>query len=109
MMCCRPNHLRAGISIVPTMAKPLKTAPATRKDDNLLEELLGDMRVAQLDRFDRVQLAEVVRTCRRHRSLSAAGRELFAASRARRASTNDTDRLRKYLARFDLDFASVAG
>ena len=56
---------------------------------------------------DRVQLAEVVRTCRRHRSLSAAGRELFAASRERRASTNDTDRLRKYLARFELSFAMI--
>ncbi|MGK0201180.1 MAG: transcriptional regulatory protein RtcR [Planctomycetota bacterium] len=84
-----------------------EAAPATASDDNLLEELLGHARVEQLDRFDRVQLAEVVRTCRRHRSLSAAGRELFAASRARRASTNDTDRVRKYLARFDLDFASL--
>lgn len=82
-------------------------APATAGDDDLLEELLGHVRVEQLDRFDRVQLAEVVRTCRRHRSLSAAGRELFAASRARRASTNDTDRLRKYLARFELNFTTV--
>lgn len=76
-------------------------------DDALLEEVLGPIKVEQLDRFDRVQLAEVIRTCRRHRSLSAAGRELFAASRARRASTNDSDRVRKYLARFDLDFASL--
>jgi len=84
-------------------------SPSSAGDDELLAELVGTVRVDQLDRFDRVQLAEVVRTCRRHRSLSAAGRELFAASRARRASTNDTDRLRKYLARFDLDFATVTG
>ena len=77
-------------------------------DDELLEQLLGAQRVEQLDRFDRVQLAEVVRTCRRHRSLAAAGRELFAASRARRASVNDADRLRKYLARFDLDYKTIA-
>ena len=84
------------------------TATATAElDDDLLEEVLGSTRVEQLDRFDRVQLAEVIRISRRHRSLSAAGRELFAASRTRRASTNDTDRLRKYLAKFDLDFATI--
>ena len=41
------------------------------------------------------------------KSLSAAGRELFAASRAQRASTNDADRLRKYLARFGIDWATI--
>ncbi len=76
-------------------------------DDALLAEVLGDERLAQLDRFDRVQLAEVVRCCRRHRSLSAAGRELFAVTREKRATTNDADRLRKYLARFQLDHAAI--
>ncbi|MEZ6038611.1 MAG: RNA repair transcriptional activator RtcR [Planctomycetota bacterium] len=76
-------------------------------DDELLREVLGAAQLDELDRFDRVQLAEVVRTCRRHRSLSAAGRELFAASRAKKASSNDADRLRKYLARFGLDFVAV--
>jgi len=41
------------------------------------------------------------------RSLSAAGRELFAASRSERTSRNDADRLRKYLSRFELDFAEL--
>lgn len=71
-----------------------------------LEALLGDG-VAQLDRFDRVQLEDVVRLCARSRSLSQAGRELFAVSRGQRASTNDADRLRKYLARFGLDWEQV--
>ena len=72
-----------------------------------LERLLGPAGAAALDRFDRVQLADVVNVCRAARSLSEAGRELFAASRARKASTNDADRLRKYLARFGLDFESL--
>lgn len=55
-----------------------------------------------LDRFDRVQLADVIRVCRQARSLAEAGRILFAASRTRRSTTNDTDRLRKYLARFQI-------
>ena len=41
------------------------------------------------------------------RSMSEAGRKLFAASRARRNSVNDADRLAKYLARHDLDWPSV--
>jgi len=71
-----------------------------------LEALLGE-RVAALDRFDRVQLEEVVRVCAKSKSLSQAGRELFAVSRQQRASTNDADRLRKYLARFDLEWEQI--
>lgn len=74
-----------------------------------LAALLPDRALAEIDPFDRVQLAHVVATCRRSRSLSEAGRTLFAASRARRGSTNDADRLRKYLARFDLSWAQLAG
>jgi len=40
-------------------------------------------------------------------ALSEAGRASFAASRARRACANDADRLRKYLARFGLEWARV--
>jgi transcriptional regulatory protein RtcR len=74
-----------------------------------LEELLGHVGVAALDRFDRVQLADVVSVSRVSRSLSDAGRTLFAASRARKSSSNDADRLRKYLARFGLEFERVRG
>ena len=73
-----------------------------------LEALIGSVAVAALDPFDRVQLAEVVRVCRRSRSLSEAGRTLFSASRARRSSSNDADRLRKYLQRFGLDWSRIA-
>ena len=84
-----------------------ESARGSAADDELLRQLLGDERLAALDRFDRVQLAEVVRCCRRARSLSAAGRELFAVTRQKRATANDADRLRKYLARFGLDHAAV--
>lgn len=72
-----------------------------------LAALLGDA-AGDVDRFDAVQLRDVVAVCRRSRSLSEAGRELFAASRAKRTSTNDADRLRKYLARFGLDWERVS-
>ncbi|KPF68586.1 transcriptional regulator [alpha proteobacterium AAP81b] len=75
-----------------------------RDNDDPLAGLLGADQAAMLDAFDRVQLAHVVAVCRASRSLSEAGRTLFAASRARRATSNDADRLRKYLARFDLSW-----
>jgi transcriptional regulatory protein RtcR len=73
-----------------------------------LEHLLGPERLAAVDPFDRVQLAEVLRVCRRARSLSEAGRMLFSASRARRSAPNDADRLRKYLQRYGLDWARIS-
>jgi transcriptional regulatory protein RtcR len=72
-----------------------------------LETLLDAEAIAAIDPFDRVQLAETLRVCRASRSLSEAGRILFAASRTRRKSENDADRLRKYLARFNLSWSAV--
>ncbi|HKQ50432.1 MAG TPA: RNA repair transcriptional activator RtcR [Phycisphaerae bacterium] len=71
-----------------------------------LETLLGP-RIGALDEFDRVQLAHVVRVCRESLSLSAAGRRLFAASRTQRTVPNDADRLRKYLARFGMEWTAL--
>lgn len=76
---------------------------------DVLQEVMGAERVGRLDRFDRVQLEDVVLVCRACDSLSSAGRLLFAASREERASVNDADRLRKYLARFGLTFAQTRG
>jgi transcriptional regulatory protein RtcR len=76
-------------------------------DDDAGDELAGLLApeaLAGIDPFDRVQLSDVVRVCRRSRSLSDAGRRLFAVSRTRKAAPNDADRLRKYLARFGLDW-----
>jgi len=77
------------------------------KDDTILEQLLGTEALAAIDLFDRLQLAAVIRVCQRAKSLSDAGRQLFAASRAVRTSSNDADRLRKYLQRFGLDWSSI--
>ena len=75
---------------------------------DLLREVFSAERLERIDLFDQSQLAAVIAICRESASLSAAGRRLFAASRQEKASANDADRLRKYLARFDLDWASVS-
>jgi transcriptional regulatory protein RtcR len=69
-----------------------------------LEAIVGER---ALDPFDRAQLAAVVAVCRSSNNLSDAGRKLFAVSRTDRTTTNDADRLRKYLARFDLDWTQI--
>jgi transcriptional regulatory protein RtcR len=76
-------------------------------DEAVVAEVLDPERAAALDRFDLVQLAEVLRVCRDARSLSAAGRSLFAASRGRKKSVNDADRLCKYLARFGIEWRAL--
>lgn len=64
---------------------------------------MGDA-VDNLDAFDRFQLEGVVNVCRDSKTLSDAGRKLFAVSRTEKTSSNDADRLKKYLARFGLTF-----
>jgi len=73
----------------------------------LVDRIMPRESAARLDRFDRVQLEDVLQACRRAASLSAAGRLLFDRSREQKKIVNDADRLRKYLARFDLEWSDV--
>lgn len=83
-------------------------AGAAEDDDfRLVAEVLGEDKAGALDRLDIVQLAEVVRTCRRTPSMSAAGKRLFAASRRKRKTINDSDRVKKLLTRYGLSWTEV--
>lgn len=81
--------------------------PHDHNHETVLESVLDDQARAQIDLFDQAQLAFVIQVCRESSTLSAAGRKLFAATREHRKTANDADRLRKYLARFNLDWAGV--
>lgn len=100
---------RIDTECVDTEITRLKRLWSGQTDDghSLLADVMDEESVASIDPFDRVQLIETIRVCRSSRSLSEAGRILFAASRARRRSANDADRLRKYLGRFGLDWAAL--
>ena len=74
-----------------------------------LLDLLDEAACGEIDPFDHVQLCHVIVVCRRSKSISEAGRELFAVSRKKRAVANDADRLKKYLSKFGLDFAKCQG
>ena len=56
-----------------------------------------------------LRVAEVTRLARECRSLSEAGRRLFAVSRASKKAPNDADRLSKYLGRFGLRWEDLRG
>lgn len=75
--------------------------------ENALERVLSTEQIEKLDLFDRVQLAAVLNVCRECRSMAEAGRRLFAISRQARTSSNDSDRLKKYLARFGLGWDDI--
>lgn len=85
------------------------TGDSTPYRDVELEALLDESAISQIDPFDRAQLTEVIRICRASRTLSDAGRKLFAVSRTKKGTPNDADRLRKYLTRFGLAWAQIQG
>lgn len=72
-------------------------------------DLISESTWSGLDLFDQIQLAEVLRICCNARNLSEAGRILFSVSRQEKRTTNDADRLRKYLARFNLGWEEIQG
>jgi len=75
--------------------------------DETLTGLFTDTELGELDLFDRLQLQAVLTVCRESNSAADAGRKLFAATRKQRSSINDSDRLRKYLGRFGLDWTRI--
>lgn len=72
-----------------------------------LSDVLSRESLEQMDLFDALQLQAVIAVCRSSRSLSDAGRKLYAASRSSKVKPNDADRLKKYLAKFELDWERV--
>jgi transcriptional regulatory protein RtcR len=73
----------------------------------ILSRFLDRDQLADMDLFDRAQLTQVINLCQDSRTLSDAGRRLFGASRAKKTSSNDADRLRKYLGRFGLEYSQL--
>lgn len=72
---------------------------------NLVRKLLGED--YGIDPFDAVQLEYVLKVIVQSNSLADAGRTMFAHTRSMKSSSNDSDRLKKYLARFGVDFSSA--
>ena len=76
-------------------------------DDGTLAALLGKGYAAWFDEFDLVQFAHVVAVCRTSSTAADAAKKLFAVSRKAKKSSNDSDRLTKYLSRFGVKFKDI--
>ena len=95
-----------------TKNSPSNNSPDTTLDSetieqgshNVLRQYLDEDMLATIDPFDAVQLAYVTEVCINHKNQAAAGRYLYANSRDKLKSPNDSDRLRKYLLKFGLKF-----
>ncbi|HMQ10942.1 MAG TPA: RNA repair transcriptional activator RtcR [Oligoflexia bacterium] len=72
-----------------------------------LSSVLSQQYINQMDNFDKTQLSHVISICRQSQSISEAGRKLFNVSRTKKASINDADRLKKYLAKFNLSWKDL--
>lgn len=81
--------------------------PAADECVSLAERVMGPEKVSQIDLFDWVQLEEVLRVCCASPTRSEAGRRLFNVSREQKSTSNDADRLSKYLRKFGLNWDSV--
>jgi len=79
------------------------TPPMKEITADYVGKIFGD-RAASFDRFERVQLNDVLSVCVNAASLSEAGRILFSESRKNKAKSNDADRLKKYLDKFSLSW-----
>ncbi|MFT4546573.1 MAG: transcriptional regulatory protein RtcR [Verrucomicrobiales bacterium] len=82
--------------------------PAKNSESNIdFENYFSPETLAEIDPFDRIQIAYVISICKESKTLSEAGRKAFSQSRKKKANPNDSDRLRKFLAKWHLDFAAL--
>jgi transcriptional regulatory protein RtcR len=111
------RELSASVTRMATLAESGKITEAIVKQEvNRLQADWGRLPTDELppltdgvamDLFDYYQLQSVIHICKKSKSLADAGRTLFAVSRAQKQNPNDSDRLKKYLARFNLSWDDV--
>lgn len=103
------NNGRIGIELVTDEIERLNDlwADDDKKVYQINKELLAKIENQPLDEFDKMQLLNVIEFCGNYDSLASAGRALFNHSRLNKESTNDSDRLRKYLGRFNLTWQDL--
>ncbi len=78
-----------------------------RENPTLLKQIIGSEEAKKLDLFDRILLEKVIEVCRNTSTISEAGKILFEKSRLKKSTLNDSDRLRKYLAKFNLNWKQI--
>ncbi len=106
-MVTRMATLAAGGRIdLQTVSREIERAARSHaaNADPELAGLLGGDYEQRFDPFELAQLKYVIAVCRSAKNAADAGKRLFAVSRLAKRTSNDSDRLSKYLARFGLNF-----
>lgn len=96
---------RITLDILEEEIKRLKSLWETEKfesGDRLIENYKHIIDTTKIDLFEQIQIEGALKVCRESKSLSDAGRKLFAVSRLSKASSNDSDRLKKFLSKYGL-------
>ena len=109
-LCTFAGGSRIGIELVEREIERLQKTwryAAADPTEELLLSVMGHDMISKIDPFDRPGLANAIKVCRQSDNLSDAGRKLYAVSRTQRKSTNDSDRLKKYLAKYDLNWLEL--
>lgn len=78
-----------------------------RASDSLTRRIEEIVAARSLDLLERVQLTEVLRVIAQTKNMAEAGRCLFSESRALKNSSNDSDRVRKLLARYGFTYREL--
>ncbi len=111
-LCTFAEGSRIQLSSVEREIERLKTGwrlKASDPNEEILLSVMDQNQLSQIDLFDRPSLANVISICRQSDNLSDAGRALFSVSREQRKSKNDSDRLKKYLAKYELSWTEIVG
>jgi transcriptional regulatory protein RtcR len=106
-MATLANNSRINIQNVEQEIKRLITSWNPQQKQNILTQLFSKDELNQMDLFDQYQLQAVIEACSHCESLSQAGKELFAVSRLSKNTSNDSDRIRKFLGKFGLTWKDV--
>lgn len=76
-------------------------------DEQVLKDTLSEEAFNNLDLFERLQLAQVIRICKKSKTMADAGRKLFNKSRLQKSASNDSQRLKVYLKKYGVAFKEL--
>ena len=106
---------RIGKRVVDREIQRIREKSSYRSDDDsvlsgefpTLQKVLKVKAIDEMDLFDKMQLEQVLKVCQECSSMAEAGRKLFAESRKAKAVSNDSDRVKKYLAKYGLSWNAI--
>ncbi|MGI8495423.1 MAG: RNA repair transcriptional activator RtcR [Pyrinomonadaceae bacterium] len=81
--------------------------PSSIQQKKQAEKLLTEEQLNSIDDFKLIQLEAVLAVCCKCRTIAEAARQLFPKSLMLKKSKNDSDRLRKYLLTFEIEWSHI--